>query len=40
MVTGEYGLPYLYNHYEWDHCADVGVTFMAVSDADELIDDE
>merc|ERR1712139_284383 len=20
MVKGEYGLPYLYNHYEWNHC--------------------
>ena len=35
MVKGNYGLPYLYNHYEWGHCeAAYNMTFKAVEDAE------
>lgn len=40
MVKGTYGLPYLYNHYEFDHCAEIGVTFKSVEDADEILGDD
>ena len=38
MVKGEYGLPYLYNHFEFAHCEAVeGITFQAVEDASEEV---
>ena len=35
MVRGVYGLPYLYNHFDYEHCKDVfNITFKAVDDAE------
>jgi hypothetical protein len=27
-----YKMPYLYNHFEWNHCAETGVSFIKVED--------
>ena len=32
-VTGDYALPYIYDHFEWDHCAELGVNFREVPEA-------
>merc|ERR1711918_59276 len=41
MVKGNYGLPYLYNHYEWKHCEEAfGIKFKAVEEADYYTGDD
>jgi len=41
MVKGEYGLPYLYNHYEFNHCDEAyGIKFKPVDDADTVLSDD
>jgi hypothetical protein len=41
MVKGNYGLPYLYNHYEFDHCDEAyGMKFKTVDDAEDFIGDD
>ena len=35
MVKGNYGLSYLYNHFDFEHCKDVfNITFKAVHDSE------
>ena len=29
-ATGNYGAPYIYNNFKWDHCENVGVYFKEV----------
>ena len=28
--SSKYALPYIYDHFRWDHCSDVGVDFKSV----------
>ena len=41
MVKGNYGLPYLYNHYEFNHCDEAyGMKFKTIDDAEDFIGDD
>ena len=33
--SSDYSLPYIYNHFEWSHCSEVGVDFKAVNAEEE-----